>query len=333
LDLSRPSGTGAFTDIMSIPPSVARRAWQAAADGKPAPFFYVRRFANRRGGPDVFVAVTCRLTAGGAGVPFALTDVRVSFDAELPVVALAQESSAPSLHADVTYTGTGRLRGRWEVVRPGEEPPSETDLLPEASLPLEQRGTQHRYTPLTRFNLFLPPGGQVRVPGPDPTLLPRDVDGTYLVLMRVEASDDRDSESDLGAVGAGGGTVSSGAVEGFALPTLRYVVGSGIDVRATDDGNRLMLLRPSAGASSPATLTFAWAAVALANRYRLEVQSPDGTSVFEALVPSTVALYRPPPVFAERAGASPLRWRVRAEDVAGRTLAVSAWRLLTLSPP
>ncbi len=332
-DLSQSSGTAGFTDVMSIPPSVARRAWQAAADGKPAAFFYVRRFANRRGGPDVFVAVTCRLTAGGAGVPFALTDVRLAFDAELPVIAVAQATPAPGLHADITYTGTGRLRGRWEVVRPGEEPPGEKDLLPEASLPLEQRGTQHRYTPLSRFNVFLPPTGQVRVPGPDPALLPRDVDGTYLVLMRVEAADDHDSESDLTAVGAGIGTVSSGAVAGFALPTLRYVVGSGVDPRSAEDGNRLMLLRPSAGTSSPAALTFAWAPVPLANRYRLEVQTTDGASLFEALVPGTVALYRPPPVFVERAGASPLRWRVRAEDLRGRVLAVSAWRLLTLAPP
>lgn len=332
-DLAQPSGTGGFTDIMSIPPSVARRAWQAAAGGKSAAFFYVRRFMNRRGGPDVFVAVTCRLTAGGAGVPFALTDVRIAFDAETPVVAVAQETEAPPLHADITYTGTGRLRGRWEVVRPGEDPPSEKDLLTEASLPLEQRGTQRRYTPLARFNVFLPPGGQVRVPGPDPALLPRDVDGTYLVLMRVEAADDRDSESDLGAVGAGVGTVSSGGVAGFALPTLRYVVGSGVDPRPADDGSRLMLLRPSAGVSSGATLTFAWAPVPLANRYRLEVQSTDGTSLFDAIIPAAVALYRPPPVFAERVGTSPLRWRVRAEDLAGRVLAVSAWRPLTISPP
>jgi hypothetical protein len=71
----------------------------------------------------------------------------------------------------------------------------------------------------------------------------------------------------------------------------------------------------------------------LANRYRLEVQSTDGTSLFDAIIPAAVALYRPPPVFAERVGTSPLRWRVRAEDLAGRVLAVSAWRPLTISAP
>ena len=77
-DLSRRSGTGAgaFTDIMSIPPSVARRAYQAAVRGATSTFFYVRRFRNTAG-PDQYVVVTCRLTGGGARVPLALTDVRV----------------------------------------------------------------------------------------------------------------------------------------------------------------------------------------------------------------------------------------------------------------
>ena len=37
------SGVGGFTDIMSIPPSIARRAYQAAAKGATSNFFYVRR--------------------------------------------------------------------------------------------------------------------------------------------------------------------------------------------------------------------------------------------------------------------------------------------------
>lgn len=336
-DLARTSGTGALTDVMTIPPSVARRAWQAAQAGRPAAFFYVRRFVDRRGGPDVFVAVTCRLTAGGAGVPLALTDVRLAFDSDAPVVAVAggPDGSAPPLFADVLYTGTGRLQGRWEVVRPGDDPPSESDLLPEASLPLEQRGTQRRWAPLARFDVFLPPNGRVRVPGPDPASLPRDADGTYLVLFRVEASADPDARSDLAAVRAGSGVVTSGAVAGFALPTLRYVVGSGA-VAASDAGGRaLLLLQPALGAAAQAgTLpAFAWTPVPLARRYRLEVERADGTAVFEALVAGDVAAYRAPPVLVERAGTGALRWRVRAEDALGREVARSGWRALTLTTP
>ena len=37
---------GTFTDIMSIPPNVARRAYDAAAAGATSTFFYVRRFTK-----------------------------------------------------------------------------------------------------------------------------------------------------------------------------------------------------------------------------------------------------------------------------------------------
>ena len=83
-DLSKSSGNLGFTDIMSIPPSVARRAYQAAEDGAVASFFYVRRFINSSGGPDEYVPVTCRLSGGGARTPFSLTDVRVWFGGQTP---------------------------------------------------------------------------------------------------------------------------------------------------------------------------------------------------------------------------------------------------------
>src|SRR4030095_6721730 len=85
-DLSQQSGSSAFTDIMSIPPSVARRAYQAAVDGEESRFFYVRRFVSAAGGPDQFVNVICRLTGGGARVPFAITDVKLAFGVADPVL-------------------------------------------------------------------------------------------------------------------------------------------------------------------------------------------------------------------------------------------------------
>ena len=78
-------GTGALTDIMSIPPSVARRAYQAAEAGGDAGFFYVRRFSSAAVGPDQYVAVTCRMAGGGARVPFSLLDVELGFEVDEPV--------------------------------------------------------------------------------------------------------------------------------------------------------------------------------------------------------------------------------------------------------
>jgi len=328
-DLARPSGVTGLTDIMTIPASVARRAYQAAAAGSPAAFFYVRRFISRTGGPDVYVAVTCRLTGGGATSPLSLVDVRLDFDVETPVLALEPDAPTPAWHADIAYTGTGRLRGRWEVVLPGEPLPTETDLLTEASLPLEERGAQARYTQLDRFDVFLPPTGRYRLTGPDPRRLPRNVDGAYLLLLRVEASDDADSRS--AAVTAGGDlrVIASGAVAGFPMPTLRYLVGSGSPASATPGVRSLLLLAPSEGAlGTGQPLAFMWQPSPLAARYRLEVARADGTVMFEALVAGSLAAYRPPPFLAARVGGGAARWRVRALDAAGREIARSTWRAI-----
>lgn len=79
------AGGSVFTDIMSIPPSVARRAYQAAARGEDSAFFYVRRFESLSGGPDEYVFVTCRMTGGGARTPLSLVDVKLAFSS-IPVL-------------------------------------------------------------------------------------------------------------------------------------------------------------------------------------------------------------------------------------------------------
>ena len=211
-DLGRSSGQDGFTDVMTIPASVARRAYQAAADGATSSFFYVRRFVDPEGGPDEYVFVTCRMAGGGARVPFALLDVTLAFDTEDLVLALEAGESPPPIAARIQFNGTGRLTGRWEVVLPGEEPPSAQDLLTEASLPAELRGTQRRYTELERFNVFLPPVGEFVLEGPDVTRLPTHLDGLYLVLLRIEATDDKEADSSLDRAQAGTGIVHSGAV-------------------------------------------------------------------------------------------------------------------------
>ncbi len=84
-DQSQPSGIAGFTDIMSIPSSVARRAYQAARSGQMSSFYYVRRFASTVGGRDEFVAVTCRMAGGGARTPLSLLDVQLSFASGAPI--------------------------------------------------------------------------------------------------------------------------------------------------------------------------------------------------------------------------------------------------------
>jgi hypothetical protein len=328
-DQSRLSGSSGFTDVMSIPASVARRAFEDARSGATSSFFYVRRFVSLIGGPDEFVAVTCRMAGGGARAPFSLTDVRLAFEGK-PTVQFVQPGAAPpAVSAEIMYTGTGRLRGRWEVVRPGQPMPEDRDLLSEAALPIEERGLQTRYAELQRVDVFLPPVGKAVIPGPDVTRLPTDIEGQYLLLLRIEATDDKAGDSDLGAVGAGAGVVHSGAVAGFPMPVLRYVVGtaaaSGVHAGA------LTLIAPgdSSALPDPSAVDLVWRDGSGAALYRVEVQNSTGELVTAALVQPGTGLYRLPSWVKDKITDRRMRWRVVALDLQGRAAGASGWRTAT----
>ncbi len=330
------SGAGLLNDVMSIPASVSRRAYQDAERGNTSSFYYVRRFVSSTGAADEYVAVTCRLAGGGARVPFALTDVVVSFDTQSPVLFVERDGTALPLEAEIAYNGTGRLRGRWEVVLPGDERPTTNDLLTEATLPPEARGTQRRYTELQRFNVFLPPTGRVVLPGPNVTRIPTTVEGTYLILLRVEAADDKEADSDRLAATAGIGVVHSGAVAGFPMPVLRYVVGAATnDVPAERSGEELTLLLPRDRSAVPrdSTLTVSWLEDRHAALYRVEFQTEDGTNVLSAVAPAGAVTYQPPPFLLERANGRAIRWRVSSLGFNGAALRRSRWRTITVVVP
>lgn len=334
-NFGRPSSAGGasvFSDIMTIPASVARRAYQQARAGEPSAFFYIREFRNTTTNVSSFVAVTCRLAGGGARVPLALTMVELNFitegEAREIVPVLAAGELAPPVQAKLAYNGTGTLRGRWEVVMPGEEVPDLEDLLPEPSLPIELRGTQRRYTILSRFDVFLPPTGQVVIPGPELERIPTESAGPYLLLLRIETSADKEGDSETGA-----GTVQSGGLAGFPMPVLRYYVGSRTDVEAAAHSRaaRLITTRPLADglAAVGAPLVFSWLPLDVAALYRIEFRPAEGVPR-RAFVPADEAMYRAPPWLAAEPGE--LHWRVVALDEGGRMLQVSDWRMLSVVP-
>ncbi len=330
--LGRPSGVGGaslFTDIMTIPASVTRRAYQQARAGEPSAFFYVREFLDTATGISSFIAVTCRLAGGGARVPLALTAVELNFvtgrEAREIVAVVSTGDTLPPVEARIAYNGTGTLRGRWEVVMPGEEPPDAEDLLPEPSLPVELRGSQRRYTTLSRFDVFLPPAGTLVLPGPDAQHLPSEAAGPYLLLLRIETSADKEGDSDTGA-----GIVQSGGIAGFSLPVLRYFVGTDDDNRARQRGARLIATRPMVDERLVvgASLGFSWLPVADASAYRVEMR-PAGGDVRSAFVMAEVQNYMAPPWLTAEQGE--LHWRVVALDERGRALEASDWRRLLVS--
>lgn len=327
---SRPSGTSMLTDIMSVPAAVARRAYQAAAAGGSSSFFfYVRRFVSQGGG-ESFAVVTCRLVGSGVGTQFALTDVRLGFAITTPVLFVRAGAPVPPISAEIRYTGTGQLKGRWELVRPGEELPQPRDLLTEASLPPLERGTQRRYEELSRFNVFLPPTGKYTLRGPDVSRLPTTVDGGYLVLLRIEVSDGG-AASLFQTVGDTSSAVPSGAVAGFPLPTLRYVVGTGgSELSPNSAGAIPKQLRPADNSrlKTGRAVDFTWTDAAGVGSYLLEIEREDGSTVLRAVLPRGQSRYRAPPWLAERAGSGLLRWRVVVIDGSGEPQGGSDWRRL-----
>jgi hypothetical protein len=117
-----------FSDVMVIPASVVRRAVQEGIDGKNSDFFYVRHFTGGSTG-DKWVVVTCRLGAGGARTPLSLIDVKVSFAGQTDptqLFVLRSGERLPRFSADIQYNGAGQLKGRWELVRPGDRHKSAT---------------------------------------------------------------------------------------------------------------------------------------------------------------------------------------------------------------
>ncbi|MGE0129926.1 MAG: hypothetical protein AB7U82_17730 [Blastocatellales bacterium] len=345
-DISRRSGRNAYTDIVSVPSSVARKAYQAAAAGEDSQFFYVRRFASVVGGPDQYVVVTMRLSGAGAGVPFSLTDVQLGFGAKAGPTAGGSEPQVlfvepggpggkmPPIRAEIKHTGTGRLRGRWEVVLPGDELPEPRDLLTEASLPIEERGSQRRYTQISRFNVFLPPGGRAILPGPDPARLPKKAAGQYLILLRIEASDDRENNSNLAGVGAGASVAQGGATAGFPMPVLRYVVGGGDNTSNVSKPGQFALVSPRDGATARANqpIDFVWAASPQAVFYRLEITADTtGRPILSAVLKAGVLTYRAPSWLKDKAGAQALRWRVVALDQQGNRVAETEQRIFRVA--
>lgn len=329
-DQSRTSGQSGFTDIMSIPANVSRRAWSAVSRGEALAFFYVRRFASTTGGPDEYVFVTCRLAGTGARTPLSLLDVELGFAGDAPVLSVRPGEPPPSIEAVLTYTGTGRLIGRWEVVLPGDEPPTAFDRLTAASLPVEQRPLQRRFTEVERFNVFLPPTGSHRLPGPDPRKLPSGVEGLYQLLLRIEASDDKEAESNLAAAGAGQGVVQAGGAAGFPLPVLRYYVGA-----ISSDGllvvpDRVALLTPAVDAmfDKPARIEFTWSEQSHVSYYRLLLLSSSGERLLSAVVQSGTGRYRAPSWLGDRMEPGRYRWRVVELRPDGSAGAATEWRSL-----
>ncbi len=308
-DQSRLNGTR-FTDIMSITPTVARRAYTDAVGGNDARFFYVKHFISTNGGQDEFIPVTIRLGGNGAGVPFSLTGVKLQWqDGEKVVPFIKPSAKLPKINAEIRYTGTGRLKGRWEIVKPGETLPESRDLLSEAALPPEERGSQRRYTLLNRFNVNLPPGGKYVLPGPENWRIDKTIEGMYLLLFRVEAGDAADSSSN---------NIAAGAVAGFQMPTLRYYVGNSSNTEIKQITKQNLVSDESEMQSLPIFLR--WKPIENTKIYRVEIEDEIGKIIFSAIILPTEKTYQLPSFIRQLTLAKQLKWKLFALGEKGQII-------------
>ncbi len=320
-----------LTDVMSIPTAVIRRAYQQAQAGASSEFYYIRQFNNN--GVNTYVTVTCRMAGGGARTPLALTKVDLDFTGEgyrKAITLVKQSNQLPEFNATLAYTGSGLLKGRWEIVMPGDPEPSRFDLLSEASLPAAERGLQKRYRLISRFQKFLSPSGKTVIKGPDPKLLPTLEKGLYRILLRIEASSDKEGNSDTTA-----GILKSGGVAGFPMPTLRYFVGSEEQLKRSKTLPPISLLLPHSGQRlAPEQVNFTWFDLADSRTvalYRIEMYDPRGDKplISSALIKPGESSYIPPNSVIEKLR-YPFLWRVVALDKDGKIVSTSTLRKLTI---
>lgn len=172
--------------------------------------------------------------------------------------------------------------------------------------------------------MFLPPTGKVVLPGPDAKLLPTNIEGAYQILLRIEASDDREGNSDLAALGVGLDVVPSAAVAGFPLPVLRYFVGN------VTTPPIVALLLPADQATSFANrpLDFLWTPSSEVALYRLEVADESGQIVLTAWLPTGSNRYRLPTWARDKR--AQLQWRVVTLKANDTTSQQTAWRRVRL---
>ncbi len=157
----------------------------------------------------------------------------------------------------------------------------------------------------------------------------RPTQGPYLVLLRIEAADDKEADSDLRSIGVGAGVVHSGAVAGFPLPVLRYFVGSG------QPGNNISLrqIAPAENAivATGQSIAFSWTQAPGVALYRLEIADQAGQVILTALLQPLTVDYTAPPWLREIAAGGGLQWRISALDPTGSKTAETPWRRLQLA--
>ena len=107
LTLNVRNGKARSSESISIPASVIKRAEQLNT----TQIIYNRYFKSK----SVLGRATCTFTLTAGGGSFRMTGMRLYFDNNRPRIVVARSSRDLSASVDINYTGTGLLKGYWEV--------------------------------------------------------------------------------------------------------------------------------------------------------------------------------------------------------------------------
>lgn len=147
--------TFSFADTLSIPSSVSEQALQLGSDR----LVLVRTFTDGLSGSSAAATLALRSPAAAG---FSLTAIQLEL-ARGGAQRVIEQGEAVSARATFYYTGSGLLRGQWELASPPGT----------AGVPL--------YRPLRQVQQLLPAGGQATIKAPP---LSSDIPGLYLLRFR-----------------------------------------------------------------------------------------------------------------------------------------------------
>ncbi len=153
-----------MTESLLIPRDVIYNAFKAGASRiGPARIVYVRAFDDGDA-PDLGAVVNVAIDiASPSAASFSVSRLAMSFE-DNAIEKIADENQFLRAKAVISHTGSGVVRGIWEVADPSST----------AGTPV--------YRPLTRVSEFLSAGGDKTLLSPR---LPTDAPGLYLVRFRV----------------------------------------------------------------------------------------------------------------------------------------------------
>lgn len=320
------AGIASASETVTVPAAVGIYAFERARATGESTVWFVRRFQ-----PESYAIVELQVGGSAAAQPITLNEVQLAFvlgDGRRDVIAnVATGGTLPRLEATLLYTGSGVLRGAWELVQPGDPEPEAFDLLAAGSVPIQDRGRQRRYLVVQRFEHYLTATGRVLLPPPDMSRFTTEAPGPHRILLRIDAEP---------AITQTGVTFNSGAAP-FALPTVRYLVDQAeLTMNATwlaewVEIGKLQRVqwqetRPRSGSGFRRDSEIVAGAKAPVPTHRVEIVQADGTPLYTGIAAAEARRFDLPPVLAAMSKGKPVRGRVVRFGADRKPVVASEWK-------